>query len=855
VCITPSTFLRAPRATSIVDREGADTMTSTKPLRGARRLVAMRASTSRASALALALVLSSLSSASPASAPLRVAFDASTGDVDAYASPRLAAMARAFDANPAFEVVSGSNAPSDASTSPADIVWETAPGATPSALRSGQRANHFPGIGALASKSALAHLASSPGRAPVTLTQHSTEDDITRAFRDARDVPDAWLVKRSTHGGVRTLRPHDADAAADDDDEPPIRPSVVDPTERAARAALARGHIIQRRVPNLLRVDGRAFDLGVYVLLRGRGRAPSTTTTIRRSADSIGSPGSWSAMAFDETLLRFVGDEAVHDAVGALYPAAWDLPSLASRGAGNADARFSPTAWRALSRFLADEGYGDAAAAALRRDALDVVAASLDAAAPIVASAIEDAGRDVYPDGAGHFFEMLRFDFVVRVSPENALVPTLVEVNASPNVKPASAPQGLVLDRLCAAVAEAMASDDAVPDGFDPVPLEDDGALRVLHEPSDVRGRTLLTHGNRGQDCEWSAWGEWGACPAWCTRVRTRNATYVQSWTGEHCVGTGRETEPCTGGDCVAASPSPPPTPPSPPMPPPPSTSSTFERILEFPALDGEFGVAAQDALVAAVAARSGAATSTVTLVSHGAHATATARVSPLGGASVDDVREDEWRAMADALAADANVAADRTSLARNASVAAIRATVIRFGSVRSAREHAARLARAMAGGDAGDRYLYDANDASAFAFAAAARDAGLVVSAVIDSRAVVSATVRVQVEALAGEDVAAIVADAEATLAARVADGTVSSDLAAAGVPGGVRTGYLEAHDKVTWGSDVEEDDSGDGGGPRGGAALRSSASSAATKYGTLGVVGKVFRAGVAVGAAMCAA
>ena len=817
----------------------------------------MRASTSRASALALALVLASLSSASPASAPLRVAFDASTGDVDAYASPRLAAMSRALDANPAFKVVSGSNPPSDASTSTADIVWETAPGATPSALRSGQRANHFPGIGALASKSALAHLTSSPGRAPVTLTQHSTEDEITRAFRDARDVPDAWLVKRSTHGGVRTLRPADADADADA--EPPIRPSVVDPTERAARAALARGDIVQRRVPDLLRVDGRAFDLGVYVLLRGREPSPSTTTTNRRSADSSGSIGSWSAMAFDETLLRFVGDEAVHDAVGALYPAAWDLPSLASRGAGDADARFAPTAWRALSRFLADEGYGDVAAAALRRDALDVVAASLDAAAPIVASAVEDAGRDAYPDGAGHFFEMLRFDFVVRVSPENALVPTLVEVNASPNVKPASAPQGLVLDRLCAAVAEAMANDDAVPDGFETVPLEDDGALRVLHEPSDDRGRTLrtlLTHETTEEtnsDCALSTWSEWSPCASSCERIRTRTETRHQNGNGAHCEGSLRETEPCVGGDCVAASPPPPPTPPSPPLPPPPTTSSTFERILELPALDGEFGVAAQDALVAAVAARTGAATSSVTLVSYGAHATATARVSPLGGASVDDVREDEWRAMADALAADANVAADRTSLARNASVAATRATVIRFGSVRSAREHAARLARAMAGSDGGDRY--GASDANAFAFVSAARDAGLVVSAVADSRAVVSATVRVQVEARAGEDVAAIVADAEATLAARVADGTVSSDLAAAGVPGGVRTGYVEAHDAVTWGSDVEEDDSGDGGGSRAGAALRSSASSAATKYGTRGVVGKVFRAGVAVGAAMCAA
>ena len=196
----------------------------------------MRASTSRASAFALALVLASLSSASPAPASLRVAFDASTGDVDAHATPRLAALSRAFDTNPAFEVVSRSSPPSDASTPTADIVWETVPGAIPSALRSGQRANHFPGIGALASKSALAHLASSPGRAPVTLTQHSTEDEIARAFRDARDVPDAWLVKRSNHGGVRTLRPDDADRSAAADVELQTRPRVDGPRRNAPLA-------------------------------------------------------------------------------------------------------------------------------------------------------------------------------------------------------------------------------------------------------------------------------------------------------------------------------------------------------------------------------------------------------------------------------------------------------------------------------------------------------------------------------------------------------------------------------------------------------------------------------------------
>ena len=413
---------------------------------------------------------------------------------------------------------------------------------------------------------------------------------------------------------MRTLRPDDADRSAAADVELQTRPRVDGPTERAARAALARGDIVQRRVPHLLRVDGRAFDLGVYVLLRGRD-------TRRRATDSPASPGSWSASAFDETLLRFVSDEAEHDAVGAVYPAAWDLPSLASRGAGNADARFAPTAWRALARFLVDEGYGNDAAAALRRDALDVIAASLDAAAPIVASAVVDAGRDAYPDGAGHFFRCSPLSFAPTWKRTR---PDLAEVNASPNVKSRRA-AGRRLDRLrvCGGDRERRRSGR--------IRTRRARTRRCATTPAAVRGRALLHHGAEGEDCVWSDWGQWSACPAWCERSRTRTATYPETYHGAHCDGAGRETEPCVDGDCVVASPPPPPTPPSPPEPPPPSTSSTFERILELPALDGEFGVAAQDALIAVVAVRTGAAISTVTMVSYEAHATATARVGSRG--------------------------------------------------------------------------------------------------------------------------------------------------------------------------------------------------------------------------------
>ena len=394
----------------------------------------MRASTSRASALALALVLASLSSASPPSAQLRRRDDASTGDVDAH-DPRLAALSRAFDTSasvrgrlslePSLRRVHA--LPRTSSGRP--YLGPSRPRSVPASART-----TFPGIGALASKTALAHPASSPrsrARPPPPNTPPRTRSPArfaTRATFPTRVARQAIHPRRRENAPPRRRRPLR---------RPPTRASRrverrrPDGTRRSRRARPRRHRPKTRSQPPPRRRP--------RVRSRRVRPPPRTRHTRRRATDSPASPGSWSALAFDETLLRFVSDEAEHDAVGAVYPAAWDLPSLASRGAGNADARFAPTACARSRASSWTRGTGVDAAAALRRDALDVIAASLDAAAPIVASAVVDAGRDAYPDGAGHFFEMLRFDFVIRADPENELVPTLVEVNASPNVKPASA--------------------------------------------------------------------------------------------------------------------------------------------------------------------------------------------------------------------------------------------------------------------------------------------------------------------------------------------------------------------------------------------------------------------------------
>lgn len=213
------------------------------------------------------------------------------------------------------------------------------------------------------------------------------------------------------------------------------------------------------------------------------------------------------------------------------------------------------------------------------------------------AAAANGASR---PDGAGHFFELLRFDFVVeelamgdiakaaawaeeelrrhdttaagyaqrssRVSGALSLKPWLIEVNASPNLKPSSPQQEKVLARLCAAVADEIADmassavaavatsaspaattttaavDDAeaasMRGGFERIALSASGALIASEVAAStktrVRGdgdgdggadghgddatrccgphRSLAEHAD--VDCQMSAWGPYSDCNA-----------------------------------------------------------------------------------------------------------------------------------------------------------------------------------------------------------------------------------------------------------------------------------------------------------------------------------------------------
>lgn len=774
--------------------------------------------------------------AAPSSAPMRVVFDRLAGGApDAHETNHLRVISRAFANHDAFETVhvaspepvrSGFAVDADdvdealfsamrLSETPrrdrteqtaADVFWDFEPGDAPKTLREGQRSNHFPGSGAMTSKATLATLRlEGPGakRVPNTLAPDwSSPEDVRRAAAETKDESDAWLAKRATHGDVRVVRhgPSEREASARASrtrDDSRHESSEKAPTEKNARlralesalsAELANGNVVQRRVRRPLRVDGRAFDFGVYVFARG-GKSDD--------AVDIGSVGYWEAFEFDETLLRFASDErSADDVISREYPAAWDVPSLARLGAGSRSPEDAPTAWRALAAFL-DARYGAGAAEAVRTRATETIVAAMDAAAPFVASAIARANEDTknepsFPERAAHFFETFRFDFVLDDGSDFSSVdedgkdgvpdvptPWLVEVNASPNMKPASAPQADVLSRLCARLVDKIAQkrsprdflNDEIEDGdaaFARLALRDGGALVPFLEDDENLGETrsssslprrrrLVSHSEYADvDCVVSAWGDWGTCGP-CgdggQRTRSRSITTAQAEHGDACPAL-TETESCTTAcsppppsppsppeasppSPPLPSPPPPPSPPSPP-PPPPASSRTLDARLELVGFAGAFDAAAQAATASVVAEeigervslRAGLNVTDVVVVSYGY--LARLEVVLLSATSAAAERSDAWSSLANALAKDTDVSpASRVAVG----VAAANATATLEISIAGVASAAAGDSLASLAADAASN---GTRTRGAFFFASRANETGY---AVVESNAVGSVT------------------------------------------------------------------------------------------------------------------
>eukprot|EP00854_Cymbomonas_tetramitiformis_P008317 gene8317-9882_t len=343
-----------------------------------------------------------------------------------------------------------------------DFLWSRRPDTIPSpgALDSWRRTNHVPGLHLLTSKKNLAILVPlanlsgvpatlvSPGEVHGMLRRGAIPPSDLRLSLSLHRAPPPhvprpeavsprcdWLAKSPSHGGVEPLC------------GPPA--AILD----RAETRLAGGGIIQAAVRDPLLIDGASFDLGVYVLITGASAA-----TVR-------------ARVFSDVLLRFceapreghegslpyggLGGAAAPTAtsrmvVGGKYRAAWEMPSLRehfdttkTQGAGRATWPGRIALEAHLTNVTGDPG----AFQTLWRAVSEAVGETLAAVQPAVSSGVEK-----YWQQEDHFLELLRYDFVVDTN----LVPWLVEVNASPNLFPKSAPQEALLRTLCRGVVDAM---------------------------------------------------------------------------------------------------------------------------------------------------------------------------------------------------------------------------------------------------------------------------------------------------------------------------------------------------------------------------------------------------------------
>ena len=296
-----------------------------------------------------------------------------------------------------------------------------APGVSPCLCEGGAARAGVPGLGMLTHKQSLSQSAQALGWQFVPESV-SEQTSMLNRLRDS--PPYAWLAKRAAHRSITPLSGgHDA---------------------LVPEAAL----LMQRRVSPPLLIDGHAWDLGVYVLVRRRADGSLATTLFddvllrfcaspyldgaAAAAAAAGAAANASALAnassgvgidaaLSERLRRswLVGDD---------YRSVWSMPSLA---AGLSVAAQAPSV-HALELQLSPRRWER-----VRSRIESVVEATTAAAASAAASNSTAAGVDR--------FELVRYDFVLDAGG----APWLLEVNAWPNMAPSSAGQAAQLARLC----------------------------------------------------------------------------------------------------------------------------------------------------------------------------------------------------------------------------------------------------------------------------------------------------------------------------------------------------------------------------------------------------------------------
>ena len=218
----------------------------------------------------------------------------------------------------------------------------------------------------------------------------------------------------------------------------------------------------QRYIDNALRIDGMPFDYGVYVFLS------------ETCSDGKTKEGKLSYDVWDDVMLRFATNGKF---VESTYTNAWSVPSLVNiSSSSDSDEKYFQ-AKTAFARYFGEEK-SKALFGSIERHIDD----ALKAARPYLSN--------VFTTSA---FSLLRFDFVI----DEQLYPWLIEVNASPNIKPSSPGQEAMLVRMLDVVSKKLfASEEDIV-----LPNELVRETDITQEATNENLGTIRIHGH-GLCCE-----------------------------------------------------------------------------------------------------------------------------------------------------------------------------------------------------------------------------------------------------------------------------------------------------------------------------------------------------------------
>ena len=355
---------------------------------------------------------------------------------------------------------------------------------------------------------------------------HIQGTDVLTSKKDLMElglefVPERMVVgdgavtirKRPTHGGAKVF---------------------LSENEGSDMSTKNNEYLYQKYIDNALRIDGMPFDYGVYVFLS------------ETCSDGKTKEGKLSYEVWDDVMLRFATNGKF---VESTYTNAWSVPSLVnvSSSSGSDEKYFQ--AKTAFARYLGEEK-SKALFGSIERHIDD----AFKAARPYLSN--------VFTTSA---FSLLRFDFVI----DEQLYPWLIEVNASPNIKPSSPGQEAMLVRMLDVVSKKLFASE-----------EDIVLPNELVRETDIskrrQTRTLAQSEYTDTDCVVSDWSTYkplnclNPCSAAThTQVRKRDITTHTRGNGSACPHLIESRVVNCPNAC------PPPVPPFSPPPPPPQWNYT----------------------------------------------------------------------------------------------------------------------------------------------------------------------------------------------------------------------------------------------------------------------------------------